>query len=134
MDRAGTLLYDGDCGLCTATAGWLRDLVPASRLGLLALQDVASEPEVAEAVEGRELAAQLHFVRLDGAVMAGAAAALAAGRLVPILGWYAILADHPLGHAILEPVYREVTSHRRRLGRLLGIPEVCPVVTRHRSN
>jgi acetyl esterase len=133
MDRSGTLLYDGDCGICVASAQWLAGVVPASRLGLLALQNVDTEPEVAAAVAGRDLAAQLHFIRADGAVLTGAAAALAAGRLVPVLGWYAVLADHPLGHALLEPIYREVTSHRRRIGRLLGLPLVCPIVTRRRE-
>ena len=133
MDRSGTLLYDGDCGLCTVTAGWLSRRVPASELGLLALQDVDSEPDVASAVQGRDLREQLHFVRDDGEVLTGARAALAAGRLVPVLGWYAVAADHPLGHALLEPLYREIASHRRRLGRLLGLPDACPIVTRRRD-
>ena len=134
MDGSGTLLYDADCGLCVATATWLEGRVPATRLGLLPLQEVGSEPRIAELVEGRNLAESLHFVGADGVVLTGARAALAAGRLVPLLGLYAALADRPLGHRLLEPLYREIASHRRRIGRLLGLPLECPLPTRARDS
>lgn len=130
MDRSGTLLYDADCGLCIATATWLGRWVPASRLGLLPLQEVATDPPIATLVDGRALAEQLHFVRADGTVLTGARAALAAGRLVPILGLYPALLDRPVGHLLLEPLYREIASHRRLIGRLLGLPDSCPLPTR----
>jgi predicted DCC family thiol-disulfide oxidoreductase YuxK len=134
MDRAGTLLYDADCGLCIATATRLGQLVPPEKLGLLALQEADSEPAVAAAVEGMDLSAQLHFVRSDGAVLTGARAALAAGRLIPVMGWYATLLDQPIGHALLEPLYRQVAAHRRRIGGLLGLPETCPLPRRSRED
>jgi len=34
-----TLLFDGDCGFCSLTAGWLRGLDQVGRLSLLACQD-----------------------------------------------------------------------------------------------
>lgn len=133
MNRSGTLLYDADCGICVATATWLAERVPTRKLGLIALQRVDADPGIAAIVEGRALAERLHFVRADGTVLTGARAALAAGRLVP--GWrlFAILADHPLGHLLLEPLYREIASHRRRLGRLLGLPAECPLPMRSRG-
>lgn len=133
MDRSGTLLFDGDCGLCVATATRLGQLVTQERLGLLALQDVASEPAVAVAVDGMDLAESLHFVRVDGEVFTGARAALAAGRLIPVMGWYAALLDQPVGHALLEPLYRQVAAHRRRIGGLLGLPDDCPLPRRSRE-
>lgn len=133
MDRSGTLLYDGDCGLCVATATWLADRVPPGDLGLLPLQGVATDPRIASIIEGRPLTETLHFVRSDGAVLAGARAALAVGRLVPILGRYVALLDRPLGHVLLEPLYREIASHRRRIGRLLGLPAECPLPIRTRE-
>ena len=130
MDRSGTLLFDADCGLCIASATWLGEQVPASRLGLLALQQVDSDARIAALVSGRDLSESLHFVANDGTVLTGARAALAAGRLIPILGLYAALLDRPLGHRLLEPLYREIASHRRRIGRLLGLPQECPVPMR----
>ena len=133
MDRSGTLLYDADCGLCIATATRLGQLVPPEKLGLVALQEVDSEPEVALRVLGRDLAEQLHFVRADGVVLTGARAALAAGRLIPLMGWYAAILDQPLGRALLEPLYRQVAAHRRRIGGLLGLPQECPLPRRSRE-
>jgi predicted DCC family thiol-disulfide oxidoreductase YuxK len=130
VDRSGTLLYDADCGLCIATATRLGQLVPPEKLGLLALQDVAELPAVAATVDGRDLTESLHFVRSDGVVLTGARAALAAGRLIPVMGWYAALLDQPIGHALLEPLYRQVAAHRRRIGGLLGLPEECPLPRR----
>ena len=133
MDRSGTLLYDADCGLCIATATRLGELVARDRLGLLALQDVGSEPAIANIVADRDLTDTLHFVRSDGSVLTGARAALAAGRLIPVMGWYAAILDQPLGHALLEPLYRQVAAHRRRIGGLLGLPESCPLPRRLRE-
>jgi predicted DCC family thiol-disulfide oxidoreductase YuxK len=130
MDRSGTLLYDADCGLCIATATWLEAQVPPSRLGLLALQQVDLQPRIAALVQGRDLSQSLHFVGADGEVLTGARAALAAGRMLPMVGWYAALLDRPLGHRLLEPVYREITTHRRRIARLLGLPATCPLPVR----
>lgn len=130
MDRSGTLLYDADCGICIATATWLAGIVPARLLGLVPLQQVASDDRVARLVAGRDVAEQLHFVRSDGEVLTAARAALAAGRLVPVLGLYAAILDRPLGHRLLEPLYREIASHRRRIGRLLGLSLECPLPVR----
>jgi predicted DCC family thiol-disulfide oxidoreductase YuxK len=130
VDRSGTLLYDADCSICVATATWLAERVPPTRLGLLALQQVEVDPRVAAIVAGRELRERLHFVRSDGAVLTGARAALAAGRLVPRWRLLAILADQPMGHLLLEPLYRQIAAHRRRIGRLLGLPAECPLPMR----
>jgi predicted DCC family thiol-disulfide oxidoreductase YuxK len=134
VDRTGTLLYDADCGLCVQAATWLSKLVPDERLGLLPLQDVAEEPLLALQLHGRDLREKLHFVRGDGAVLTGAGAAIAAGRLIPVLGVYAVLLDNPVGRALLEPLYREIASHRRQIGRALGLPDTCPLPTRVRSS
>lgn len=133
MDRSGTLLYDADCGLCIATATWLAGRVPPTRLGLLPLQQAGTDARIAALVAGRDLGESLHFVAADGAVLTGAPAALAAGRLIPILGLYAALLDRPLGHQLLEPLYREIASHRRLIGRLLGLPTECALPTRRQS-
>jgi predicted DCC family thiol-disulfide oxidoreductase YuxK len=130
VNRTGTLLYDADCGMCVWTATRLAELAPPERLGLLALQSVADAPSIAASVAGRDLAESLHFVRSDGEVLTGARAALAAARLVPVLGWYAALLDHRVGHVLLEPLYGQVVRHRRRIGRLMGLPATCPLPAR----
>jgi predicted DCC family thiol-disulfide oxidoreductase YuxK len=127
--RPTTLLYDGDCGLCTAAAAWLGRRVSVRRLRLVALSDVASQPVLRDLVVGRDLTAALHLATPDGRVLTGARAVIAAVRLVPRWRALAILIDHRVGHVLLEPVYRQVARRRRAIGRLLGLPATCPVPT-----
>lgn len=126
-DRSGTLLYDEDCGICVATAAWLAKRVSSSRLRLLALGGAAEDPTVAALVAGRPLATTIHFVRSDDTILTGARALLAAGRLLPRWRLLPILLDHRAGHLILEPIYRQIATHRRKIGHVLGTPAACPI-------
>jgi predicted DCC family thiol-disulfide oxidoreductase YuxK len=130
MYRPTALLYDPDCGICVATAGWLRGRVPANRLRLLPLTDAPADPDVGELVAGRQLGQSLHAVLPDGSVAYGARAVLAAGRRVPRWAILARLADHRVGYALLEPLYQLIARRRHRIGRLLGLPASCPVARR----
>ena len=130
LDRSGFLLYDSDCGICLALAGFLAKRVTPTRLGLLALTEADTVPRVGRLVEGRPLATTIHFVRGDDTILTGARAVLAAGRLVPRWRFLAIALDNRAGHAVLEPLYRRVATHRRRIGRLLGLPVECPLPPR----
>jgi predicted DCC family thiol-disulfide oxidoreductase YuxK len=125
---AATLLYDPDCGICVATARWLRQRVAPDRLRLLPLVEAGNDPALADRVRGRDLSTALHFVRSDGRVLTGARAVLAAGRLAPRWRALAWLFDHRIGHRLLEPIYRQVAIHRRAIGRALRLPETCEVV------
>lgn len=131
--RAGTLLYDEDCGICVATARWLADRVAPHRLGLLAIGQVETDPRIAALVASRPLTASVHFVRADDAVLKGARAVLAAGRLVPRWRFLALPFDQPLGHLLLEPLYRLVAANRGRIGRALGLPAACALPPRNRE-
>jgi predicted DCC family thiol-disulfide oxidoreductase YuxK len=130
MYRPTSLLYDPDCGICTATAAWLARRVAPERLRLVALTEAPSDRDLAEAVAGRALVESLHAVRPDGSVVTGARAALATVRLVPRWNLLAILLDHRLGNAILEPLYRLIARRRHRIGRLLGLSASCEVPRR----
>jgi len=130
LDRSGYLLYDSDCGICLALAGFLAKRVTTRPLGLLALTEAGTVPRVGRLVEGRPLTTTIHFVRADDTILTGARAVLAAGRLVPRWRFLAIALDHRVGHAVLEPLYRQVATHRRRIGRLLGLPVECPLPPR----
>ena len=127
------LLFDGDCGLCAATARWLDRRVAPDLLWILALDGAASDPRLDGALRGRDLAASLHVVRPDGSVATGAAAVLAVGRLVPAWGIAARVMDHRAGRAVLEPAYRIVARNRHRIGRALGLPSACAVPGRPAS-
>ncbi|MGH2513562.1 MAG: thiol-disulfide oxidoreductase DCC family protein [Candidatus Limnocylindrales bacterium] len=128
--RSGTLLYDADCGVCAATARWAALRVAPSQLRPVPLGEVGSDPRVARLVEGRALPATLHFVADDDTVLVGVRAVLAVGRLVPRWRLLAIPFDQPVGHWLLEPLYRQVAAHRRQIGRLLGLPSTCSMPSR----
>jgi predicted DCC family thiol-disulfide oxidoreductase YuxK len=130
IDRSGYLLYDPDCGICLATAAWLAKRVAPSDLGLLALGDANTEPRIGQLVRGRPLATTIHFVRADDTILTGARAVLAAVRLVPRWRFLAIILDNRVGHALLEPLYRQIARHRRRIGRLFRLPVSCPLPPR----
>jgi predicted DCC family thiol-disulfide oxidoreductase YuxK len=129
MTRPGTILYDADCSLCTATAAWLARRVSPDRLAVTPLGEAGADPVIGALVRGRDLAAALHFVGSDDRVVTGSRAVLGALRLVPRWGALARLMDHRAGHAILEPVYRQIAAHRRRIGQALGLPPTCPIPT-----
>jgi len=122
-----TLLYDGDCGLCTVSAAWLARRAPAGRIRILPLANAAADPTIAPLVAGRDLARTLHLVTVDGEIVTGARAVLTAAGTVPRWGAVARLADHPVGHALLEPAYRIVAANRHRIGRAMGLPSACVV-------
>lgn len=124
---AGTLIFDADCGICVATATWLGRRVTPRRLALTPIADAGTDPRIAALVRGRPLSATIHFVRPDDGVLTGAGAILAAGRLVPRWRILAGFFDNHVGHTLLEPVYRQIAAHRRRIGRMLGLPLVCPL-------
>ena len=138
--RRATMLFDADCGLCTHAAAWLMRRAAPERLRAVPLQvvevvaanrnDAPGDDDLAQVrqeVEGRDLRATLHLATADGELRTGAAAVLHATRQVP--GWrhLARLADHRLGHALLEPAYRVVAANRNRIGRWLGIEQACTV-------
>lgn len=117
------VLYDRDCGLCTATARRLRRWDRHGRLAMRSLQDAqAPGSDLADVVRGVPLTAALHVIdRPTGAIRAGGEAALAIGRALPggwIIGILGRIAPFRWAVGI---GYAVVARHRRRIGRLLGL-------------
>jgi len=120
MTTSTTMLYDADCGICTAAAAWL---MRRARPG-----ELQAKPLQTAILPGfPDLSQTLHVVKPDGSVLTGSRAVLAAARTVPKWGAVARLADNRAGHAVLEPVYRWIARHRRGIGQALGIKQVCAV-------
>jgi predicted DCC family thiol-disulfide oxidoreductase YuxK len=108
---AGTLLFDGDCGFCTTSAGFAARIAPAVTVVPYQRADLD-----AFGIRAEDAAASVQWVAADGRVYAGAAAAarllLAAGGAWRWLGRVMLL---PVARTIAEAVYRLVAANRHRL-------------------
>jgi predicted DCC family thiol-disulfide oxidoreductase YuxK len=118
------VLYDRDCGLCTATARRLRRWDRHGRLELLPLQDatIGDRPVLAAAVRELPLKAALHVVdEASGATRAGGDAALAIGGVLPG-GWIVrALGRVPPVRWAVGLGYDVVARNRHRIGRWLRL-------------
>jgi len=126
VGEAGRLvvLYDRDCGICTATARRLRRWDRRHRLDLVPLQDVDAKtsPTVANAVAGLPLDAALHVVdERTGQVSTGGASALAILRELPGGGVARVLERIPPVRWGIDVAYALVARNRRRIGRWLRL-------------
>ncbi len=118
------VLYDRDCGLCTATARRLRRWDRSGRIELLPLQEAAasSRPAIAAAARDLPLSAVLHVVdEATGEVRAGGDAALAIAAVLP--GGIASrpVAAIPPARWLVGLGYRLVARNRHRIGRWLRL-------------
>ncbi|HET9615154.1 MAG TPA: DUF393 domain-containing protein [Candidatus Limnocylindrales bacterium] len=118
------VLYDRDCGLCTATARRLGRWDRHHRLLLLPLQDVDRDghAEIAELVRGRPLSSALHVVDpAHGTVRSGGGAALAIASQLPGGRAAEIVARFPPARWAVGIGYDIVARNRHRIGRWLGL-------------
>ena len=106
-----TLVFDGDCGFCTTSAGWARRISPG-------LETVAWQQTDLESLglTPEETAARVQLVDDDGTVVSGAAAVagvlVGAGRGWALLGRALRL---PGVRGLAELGYRLVARYRYRL-------------------
>ena len=125
MTHQLTVLYDGDCGVCTQTARVLARLDSRRRLRLVSLQ----EARLPGMPPSDELMDALHAVDTDGDWFVGAAAAVELARHVPLLWPISVIAKLPLAMPVLTVLYRAVADNRQGLSRLLRL-DVCQVRSR----
>jgi predicted DCC family thiol-disulfide oxidoreductase YuxK len=117
------VLYDRDCGLCTATARALRRWDRRGRLVLVPLQDVDREvPLVAAAVDGLPLDVALHVVdEATGRVAVGGGSVLAIASRLPGGRLADVLARVPPIRWGIGVAYDVVARNRHRIGRWLRL-------------
>jgi predicted DCC family thiol-disulfide oxidoreductase YuxK len=106
-----TLIFDGDCGFCTTSAGWARRIAPDVETVAWQLTDLDALGVSADAA-----AAEVQFVDADGRVSGGAAAVarllLASGGLLGGLGRLMLL---PVVRNVAAWIYKLVAANRYRL-------------------
>jgi len=122
MNTELTVLYDGDCGICSHTARLLLRIDSRRRLRLLALQaaTVSGMPPRSQLMDA------LHALDGGGQWFVGATAAVEIARRVPLLWPISVIARMPLAMPILDVLYGAVANNRHSLSRLFGL-QVCRV-------
>lgn len=125
MNTDLTVLYDGDCGVCSHTARVLRQVDSQSRLRLVPLQ-TATLPEMPPR---KALMATLHVRDATGRWFENGAAWVEISRRVPLLLPLRVFARLPLAMGVLDAVFEAVADNRHTISRLLGL-KVCQVRSR----
>lgn len=116
MDKL-TVLFDGACSICRASADWLEH---APQEVPLELCD-ATSPQAQERFGAIPwLGAELVVVSGDGRVWAGPAAFLVTGWALSRWRWLANVAMSPLALPLALALFEWVTAHRGALAPLVG--------------
>ena len=121
MSHQATVIYDGDCGICTAFKLDAERRDKENRLYFVAFQ-AHDLDQVAPDIT-REMASRaVYLVRADGRRFQGARAFFEAMRRLPgPWGWVGAVGAFPLLSLVAEPFYRLVAHNRAALSRLLGL-------------
>ncbi len=110
-----TLIFDGDCGLCTSSARWAERHLGGS-IEIVASQHVDDETLGAHHITRAEVESAVYFVDSTGEAHRGHAAIAAAlrtgGRLDRVVGRLMIV---PPISWVAQLVYRVVVRYRYRL-------------------
>lgn len=125
METWTTLIYDGSCGLCTESIGWIRWLDSGHRIETLPYQN----PEVWRRYPTLDPAAaeqSVQCVAADGTVYSGALAVREVLSQLPALQPLTIAWRLPGVPPLLSMLYRRVSEHRHGISRrFLRGPAVC---------
>jgi len=114
-DAGPTVIYDGECGMCSDAVALLRRWDREHVLRFVPFQDGAAVARFGIALPA--LAAAMHLVFPDGRVYAGADAAPELLRLLPGKRWLAWWFRVPGVLPLARRVYARIAARRRCLVR-----------------
>lgn len=118
-----TVVYDGECTVCTRTVNTLRDWDRDALFELVAYQ-TEGVPERFPSITRQQFEEAVQLVGPDGGRWEGAAAVEKIFELVPRLNPLAWLFRLPLARPIARRAYRLFSRHRGRF----GCGDHCPIV------
>jgi predicted DCC family thiol-disulfide oxidoreductase YuxK len=125
--NAHTVLYDGECSLCTFQMKLLRWLDWGNRFALVP----ASDPRVASIapqLTERDLNEAIHCVTPNGIIHRGARAIRFISMRLPIMVPLSLLLWIPGIILIAERVYALISQNRQWIGRVFGCKGACALV------
>lgn len=117
----GTVIYDGNCTLCTAFVSYFKQNEIRDKLWFVQSQhcDIGSISPGLTAHMARE---SVFFIRPDGQRFAGARAVYESWKALPgLLRIVGTIMSFPLLSVLSQPIYRLVASRRHFLAKMLRI-------------
>jgi predicted DCC family thiol-disulfide oxidoreductase YuxK len=115
FQRAHTLLYDGECGICRRSIQWIRNRDREGRIRAIAYQEPGVSREFPE-ITRDELERAMQLVSPEGRRWEGADAVEQVVRLLPVWKGLTPLFWIPGVRIVARRVYGWVARNRRRLG------------------
>jgi len=115
VEKGPTLIYDGECGLCSEAVALLRRWDREQVLRFVPFQDEAVVARFGIALPA--LAAAMHLVFPDGRVFAGADAVPELLRLLPGKRWLAVWFGMPGVLPLARRLYARIAAWRHCLVR-----------------
>lgn len=118
---AGTVIFDGDCGICTASAEWIERHDTSYRMRVVPYQ-LADLDAISPGLTPDDCRRSAYFVEPDGRRHAEARAAFEIlRRLSGVWGMIGWLCANPLCAWFGRPFYRLVADNRTWLSARLGL-------------
>ncbi|GDY12562.1 hypothetical protein LBMAG53_14400 [Planctomycetota bacterium] len=128
MERS-TVVFDGDCGICQASVGWIRRLDWRGRFAFRPNQDPSVYQEFPQ-LSPVACADSVHLADRRGHALSGADACRGILRCLPLTAPLAVLLAIPPIPWLLRRAYPFIARRRRALSIRLGL-SACLIGQRH---
>lgn len=128
-----TVLYDGDCPLCTFQMRVITWLDWFNSVRLIPIADPRAA-EIAPDISREDLQEAIHCITKSGRIYRGARCVRFIGMRMPLAVPFALLLWIPGVIYLAEIVYRWVSRRRLVLSRLFGCKGACAIVPARRRD
>lgn len=125
--RRITVLYDGECSLCTFQMKLLTWLDWRNRLDLLPLSDPRAQ-KIAPTLTREELLEAIHCLTRQGRIYRGARCLRFVGMRLPLMVPMACVLWFPGVIWVADKVYQWISRNRHLLSRWFGCKEACALL------
>ncbi len=126
------VLFDGECGICTAFADWAQRLDRQKKFEIVPYQNFSEADLHRAGTSPERCARRMHVISRHGKIYTGAFAVnFFLGHFMPYALLVGLLYIIPVFLLIEIAVYALVAKHRRRISQWLGL-QACAVAANMR--
>jgi predicted DCC family thiol-disulfide oxidoreductase YuxK len=128
-----TILYDGDCPLCTFQMRVITWLDWFNTVRVIPLADPRAA-EIAPGIKREDLQEAIHCVTKNGKIYRGARCVRFIGMRMPLAVPFALILWFPGVIYLAEIVYRWISRNRLVLSRVFGCKGACAIMPARRRD